>query len=330
MAKQKIVITTIFPPSKALEAYSKLREFDLIVVGDQKTPTNWYLSGAEFYGLGDIRLRNTKLERYLPLNHYARKNLGYLVAMSDGPDAIIDTDDDNFPLDSFAIPPFTFRGEVVVAGMGFVNIYREFSDQNIWPRGLPLVKILEPPKALNTSTQNLEVGIWQGLANGDPDVDAIYRLTNGSECLFRGRQPLALREGTWSPFNSQNTIFRKELFPLLYLPSSVTFRFTDILRSFVAQPIMWAHGYYLGFTEPTVFQDRNPHDYLSDFMSEVPMHAASAVIPKLLENVNLPLGSLLSCLSNVYEILAREQIVEKIEMRCLEAWLEDCSSLGYS
>ena len=330
MAKQKIVITTIYPPSKALKAFSKLREFDLIVVGDEKTPTNWQLSGAAFYGLADVRLQNTKLERYLPRNHYARKNLGYLVAMSDGPDAIIDTDDDNIPLDSYAIPSFSFRGEAVAAGMGFVNIYREFSDKNIWPRGLPLVKISEPHQALNTCTQNLEVGIWQGLANGDPDVDAIYRLTDGSECVFRERQPLALREGTWSPFNSQNTTFRKELFPLLYLPSSVTFRFTDILRSFVAQPIMWAHGYYLGFTEPTVFQDRNPHDYLSDFMSEVPMHAASAVMPKLLEHVNLPPDSLLSCLSNIYEILAREQIVGQTEMRCLTAWLEECSDLGYS
>ena len=33
----------------------------------------------------------------LPKNHYTRKNLGYLYAIKNGADAIIDTDDDNFP-----------------------------------------------------------------------------------------------------------------------------------------------------------------------------------------------------------------------------------------
>ena len=40
----------------------------------------------------------------------------------------------------------------------------------------------------------------------------------------------------------------------MYLPTFVTFRFTDILRSYVAQPIMWNAGYRLGFTNATVTQ----------------------------------------------------------------------------
>ena len=39
---------------------------------------------------------------------------------------------------------------------------------------------------------------------------------------------------TYSPFNSQNTLWRKELLPLAYLPSKVTFRYTDILRGMIA------------------------------------------------------------------------------------------------
>ena len=67
-------------------------------------------------------------------------------------------------------------------------------------------------------------------------------------------------------------LFRKEFFPLLYLPSFVTFRFTDILRGFVAQPILWKAGFNLGFTEATVFQERNAHNYVRDFESEIPMY----------------------------------------------------------
>ena len=39
-------------------------------------------------------------------------------------------------------------------------------------------------------------------------------------------------EKAYSPFNSQNTIWFKEIFPLLYLPVSCSMRATDIIRGF--------------------------------------------------------------------------------------------------
>ena len=69
------------------------------------------------------------------------------------------------------------------------------------------------------------------------------------------------------PYNTQNTATRKELFPLLYLPAYVTFRFTDILRGLIAQPIMWLYDYHLGYSGATVTQKRNAHDYFEDFQS---------------------------------------------------------------
>ena len=39
----------------------------------------------------------------------------------------------------------------------------------------------------------------------------------------------------YSPFNSQNTIWFKEIFPLLYLPVSCSMRATDIIRGLVAR-----------------------------------------------------------------------------------------------
>ena len=36
------------------------------------------------------------------------------------------------------------------------------------------------------------------------------------------------------------------------LPTTVPGRVSDIWRSYVAQPILWASGYRLGFTAPTV------------------------------------------------------------------------------
>jgi hypothetical protein len=171
--------------------------------------------------------------------------------------------------------------------------------------------------------QNCNVGIWQGLADQVPDVDAIYRLTSDAPCNFMDREPVVLDTGTVSPCNSQNTIIRKELFALLYLPTQVTFRFTDILRGLIAQPIMWLYDYQLGFLKATVIQRRNPHNYMDDFISEIPMYQYSERIIEIVsksisESVNIETN-----LYNAYNSLLRSKIVSKKEMITLEAWLKD-------
>ena len=46
-----IVITTINEPTEAVEKFSKLPGFKLVVVGDKKTPRNWHCSNTVFLGL---------------------------------------------------------------------------------------------------------------------------------------------------------------------------------------------------------------------------------------------------------------------------------------
>ena len=109
----------------------------------------------------------------------------------------------------------------------------------------------------------------QFLADGDPDVDAIYRLLFKEPLDFTQRPPIALAKGTWCAFNSQNTLFYRDAFALLYLPCHVSFRMTDIWRSFVAQAALWADGKQVVFRSPTVVQERNQHDLMKDFRDEL-------------------------------------------------------------
>jgi hypothetical protein len=249
---------------------------------------------------------------------------GYLMAAQSGADVIIDTDDDNYPKSNWGFPAFDGVFDVIGDKQGFVNIYQWFTDAHIWPRGLPLDLITTTfnlDKAYSTDECN--VGIWQGLADDDPDVDAIYRLTSDRPCFFDERQPVVLSGGAVCPFNSQNTATRKELFPLLYLPAYVTFRFTDILRGLVAQPIMWLYGYTLGFTQATVIQKRNPHDYMKDFNSEIPMYLNCRKVVEIVSASISASESLESNLHKAYSSLLHEGIVGDDEMRSLEAWLRD-------
>ncbi len=293
----------------------------VIGVGDKKTPKEWNLDGCSFIPETE---QVSELARSLPWNHYSRKMLGYVRAIESGASAIIDTDDDNSPKDDWSCPSLVGRYEVV-HGEDWINVYRHFLDDNIWPRGFPLSgikkSVLSAPASRRTD-RTVNVGVWQGLADGDPDVDAIYRMVlSKGDVVFGVRDPVVLELGCMCPFNSQNTLVRRELFPLLYLPATVTFRFTDILRGLVAQPIMWAAGYHLGFTKATVVQERNHHVLTDDFEDEIPVYTQVERVRKIACLTVVPRNSVADNLRLVYTALTAEGIVRPEEMTMLGAWL---------
>ena len=322
--KHSIVITSIFPPSEAILKFSALPNSELIVVGDLKTPADWSCNGVRYLSIADQEALPYALSTKLPYNHYCRKMVGYLDAIARGAKVIIDTDDDNIPKDGWQFPAFDGIFDMVSAPNGYVNIYQLFTKKKIWPRGLPL-HLINCDFKLEQSLirRDTRIGVWQGLADEDPDVDAIFRLTDDSPTYFDSRSPVVMPAGVIVPFNSQNTMFRMECFPLLYLPTYVTFRFTDILRGLVAQPIMWAAEFQLGFLNATVVQKRNPHNYMRDFESEIPMYTRGAEVVEIVQAVIRPEGTVAENLRLAYAALEKKGIVEKRELETLDAWLGD-------
>lgn len=325
--KKYIVITSIFEPTVGVRAFAEMQDYKLIVVGDKKSPQNWHYPGVDFVSIAEQDASKTELAQVLPYNHYCRKMLGYIKAIQAGASCIVDTDDDNIPKENWRFPAFDYAYETTPQNLGFVNMYQLYTKDKIWPRGLPLRLINEQFDLDNTlTTEHSKVGIWQGLADEDPDVDAVYRLTHGQACYFDERPPVVVNKGTISPFNTQNTLVRKELFPLLYLPTQVTHRYTDILRGLVAQPIMWLYGFQLGFTNATVVQKRNPHDFMEDFKSEIPMYETCEKVIELVTQSVSSSQSMESNLYNAYETLMANDIVGGKELETLTAWLKDIGS----
>lgn len=325
-----IVITSIFAPTKAVKKFASFLDYQVVVVGDAKSPAGWDSPRVIYLSVADQEAAGFALTKGLPLNHYARKMVGYLTAMRAGAQLIVDTDDDNVPYANWSFPSLRGNYATTPANRGFINIYRNFTQYPIWPRGYPLDLILQDAHNLKEpelTVQESAVGIWQALADGSPDVDAIYRLVNNAEVFFDKRAPIVLAEGTLCPFNSQNTLTRRELFPLLYLPAYVTFRFTDILRSLVAQPIMWAHGYRLGFTEATVIQERNPHDNMQDFEAELPAYLHPKRVVAIVTRAINKASTVSENLRQAYAELAKEAIVTAQEVELLDLWLTDINTL---
>jgi len=259
-----------------------------------------------------------------PYNHYARKNIGYLYALQQGAQIIYDTDDDNLPYDDWAVPEFVCD-YLYSSNRKFVNIYNHFSNELIWPRGYPLDEIHQVAAAQAAQAAQVDprsIGVWQGLADRDPDVDAIYRLIFPHEINFERKSSIFLEQGHYAPFNSQNTFWQRTAFHLLYLPATVSFRFTDILRGYIAQRLLWHQGDSLGFTAATVYQERNQHDLMRDFRDEVEGYLNIKEIVEQLDSLSFA-GKPYENLAAVYQMLAEVGYVQPEELDLCQAWLAD-------
>lgn len=312
------ILTTINPPSPAVEKLSELFGDKLIVVGDKKTPSDWKCGDARFIPIEESNVFS--YSSYAPLNHYARKNIGYLYAIRNKADLIYDTDDDNCPNDNWKIRTVNCLSELVKKD-GWFNIYGAFN-QHGWPRGYSLNHVHEQTVYEKISVTNYSP-IQQGMVDGEPDVDAIYRLTQKQILRFEENKSLTLAGGSWCPFNSQTTWFFPEAYPLLYLPSYASFRMTDIWRSFVAQRCLWKMGHGITFHSPSeVFQERNPHDLIKDFKDEIEGYLHNHEIVELLSKLELS-GSLTENMLTCYQALVDKNFLPEMEIRSLKSWLTD-------
>ena len=329
-----VVVTSIAKPNRALRALAegcRANGHKFIVVGDQASPPDFYLDGCRFYNLEEQRETGFKLAQLCPTKHYARKNIGYLIALRDGASIIVETDDDNIPYEDFWNRRARTQTIPVVANSNWVNAYRYFSEVNIWPRGLPLDRIRDEPPPFESLTEQItDCPIQQGLANENPDVDAIYRLVCPLPQSFRSDRRVALASGSWCPFNSQNTTWWADAFPLLYLPAYCSFRMTDIWRSFVAQRIAWANNWAVLFHQATVWQERNEHNLMRDFKDEVPGYLHNSAICEALGDLQLRPGieNIGDNLRICYEKLGSMALIEKRELRLVEAWIDDVSQVS--
>lgn len=327
VAQSAMIFTTINEPTEALlEFVKRYPDWNHIVVGDRKTSATWTAPGVQYYSFEEQVRSEYALAQLLPANHYCRKNFGYLAAISAGAPVIFESDDDNAP---YRIDLSRLSADVdypQISGEGWCNVYSLFTKRRVWPRGLPLDRIDAGPGEIRDAG-TYRSPVQQFLAAGDPDVDAIYRLTVGEVDHEYEDLSFGLDHGVAVPFNSQSTVWYPEAYAYLYLPSFVSFRMTDIWRSFVAQACLWSDGSHLSYHGAGVWQDRNAHDLMRDFNDEVPGYQRNDEIMTMLTALPLQ-GSATDKLLTCYEALHRIGIVPDEELPLVHAWIADLHAAG--
>jgi hypothetical protein len=249
----------------------------------------------------------------------------------------------------------------------------------IWPRGYPLEYIrstyyqpilvgrhnnnnlISPGKAvMHLKATNIsvhDIGIIQLLANHDPDVDAIYRMTLPLPYNFPldGNLPLLIPKSAftntvmttaavqststatkiyqpvYTPYNAQATIHFYSALWSLYLPISVHGRVSDIWRSYFTQRLLQDFpSIQLLFSSPNVIQERNVHRYLADFNSEIPLYQQSTRLVEQLQSLRLCCCTLPGRMEELYIFLFEHGYIQKDDVVMIQQWIQSLLNLKYS
>ena len=251
---------------------------------------------------------------------------------------IYETDDDNAPntdLTVFQHHPQR-RGLIVNTKMKAYNPYVHFGQSSIWPRGFPLNFISEDMSHTYTLCSNLsEPLIKQGIVSGDPDVDAIFRLTrkHASKPIDLSyddkARPVMLPKGVFSPYNSQNTMIDYQAFWSLVLPGSVNMRITDIWRAYWALKLIWSIGGGVSYYPGTTRQVRNSHSYLVDAYDEIALYTKTTQLVDFLSDWKCSYDNLLHCSMQLCKDIADRQFWGQADVELFKAFMQDLIAIGY-
>jgi len=262
--RKVIVTTTINPPTRAIEAFEAMEDWELVVIGDKKTPADYHLERGIYVTPEEQEKYDPALSDAIGWNCIQRRSFGLLWAKEMDADIVALVDDDNIPLPGW--------GEDLLVGKNVeVDFYETdlpafdpvgaTNHGHLWHRGYPIQLVPQRDygrKARRTVRVDVQADFW----NGDPDVDAVCRIEHAPECRFEaGQFPMAANR--MGPFNSQNTFITRDVLGHYFLFPHVG-RMDDIWGSYYVQAL----GFSVVYNRATVYQERNAHDLVRDMRQE--------------------------------------------------------------
>lgn len=339
--KIALCTTTIHVPH-ALKLLRKCAiNVDFFVATDNKTPSltpEW--ASLRIENVLCMRGENWKCSEAIGFDTIARRNIAFLEALKSGADIIVSWDDDNIPIDTSYFGDFIEPFVLPFDGIKITGITGKYTPDTAWfdpgkllipatrHRGFPYGKSVKGCKA--EPVTDAKIGVAAGLVIGDPDVDAVTRMELRPDIVqvhLMGQVGVVVDPHTWTVFNSQNTAVIRELIPAWFMAPGCQ-RHDDIFASLIVQRVARERGYHVHFGKPFAFQQRNSHNLLVDLRAEIDGMSNVEKMADLLDNIPLPLKSVIDDTRIIYELLALTDWYPKQACAAAFAWLDDCKELG--
>ncbi|MDC3243243.1 hypothetical protein OAT69_00885 [Candidatus Pelagibacter sp.] len=262
--KKFIVCTSINKPTLAVKKFDLMKDWNLVIVGDKKTPKNYKLKNGVYLSPKKQEKIDKKLSDLIGWNCIQRRNFGILYAWKNGADIVAVVDDDNIPYKNWG-------KNLLINNKIKVNFYKTnalafdpisvTNHKNLWHRGFP-IQILDKRNNIKKQKKIIKPDIQADFWNGDPDIDAICRMEHHPICKFK-EEYFPLASNKVSPFNSQNTFISKKVLPHYFLFPHIG-RMDDIWASYY----VLSKGFKVVYNKASVFQKRNEHDLTKDMLKE--------------------------------------------------------------
>jgi hypothetical protein len=275
--KKFIVTTTINSPTIATLKFAKIAKNDgwtFIIVGDSKTPHSEYREledkyhpCVEYLHPEEQAEMYPKLSEIIGWKTIQRRNIGFVYAYNKGADIVATVDDDNIPYDNWGTDLYIGKEVEVDYWSPESYIFDPLSVTNypnLWHRGYPIDYLPTRNRVTYLGKKIITPLIQADLWDGDPDIDAMCRLTFKPMCKFNITGPFASNKP--SPFNSQNTFIHRDALKY-YAVWPYVGRMDDIWGGYYTQKMIGSDK--LIYNRASVYQDRNIQDLIKNLENEI-------------------------------------------------------------
>ena len=262
-----IVTTTIQPPTEATLKFLEKDDWTLVVVGDTKTPHEEYQKlDCVYLTPEDQESLSKDLSDAIGWKCIQRRNMGFLYAHREGADIVATVDDDNIPYENWGEDVYVGQEieiDLYESENGFFDPLSVTNRPDLWHRGYPLKHVPTKNNVNYMGKTKRRVLVQADLWDGDPDIDAMCRLSKMPCVDYEDHSPYGSNQ--ISPFNSQNTFIHRDVLPY-YMVLPHAGRMDDIWGSYIVQKKFPNSVIY---NKPTVYQDRNEQDLVTNLEKEI-------------------------------------------------------------
>lgn len=344
-----IIIFTSNPPTQIIDyLVNTLIDWKILIIANETSIDNYwhkykisnrliYLSFKE-----QQKLRYNSI-RYIYKTSYARKNIGYLFAIEHGAKEIYEIDDDiiikNINKEIiFNNSKYSNRISIGINNNSkMINPYVYFGVKDIWPRGFVLNDIgYDNNIFFNYELKQIKLKplIYQGLLNGEPDIDEIFFMTRKSKMVplnisFLKNYPLLFIPGNYVPINSKNTKYLYDVFPSLPFFSSLNNKINDIFRGYIMQTYAWKYKGGIIFYNSNMYKYGNRNKSNIDFIKEKQLYFETKNFLKILKNTDKKENHPKEFLIKIIKSLVLKKILKKIDLKIYLSFLKDLSEFNY-
>ena len=348
-SKKWIIMVSFKPPQLPLiKSLYSLTSWKTIIIGCNKYYDNqwkdlyFYNNKIIYLSINNQKKLNYKINKYLDINSYARKNIGYLYAIHHGAKEIYEIDENiiisNLDNDNIFNNTKIFYGLRNDSGM--INPYTYFDENHIWPRGFKLNDIGKGNNnklySINYSQLTLKPLIFQGLINGRPDLDSIFFLSKIKKELkydftLFDYNPILYFPGNYVPINSKNTKYLYDIFPFLVLPSTINNKISDIFRGYILQRFLWGYKGIAIYHSTSAFYNENISLNNLDFKDEKYLYYK---LDNFLKELDIEKYNKYNDPLKIFIILIKDLIKKGFlgekDFGLYNAYLEDLLKVGYN